>query len=89
MKVKTLRSFNDLKEKVLRKTGEVFECSKERYEQIMATNSTLIEPVEDPEAAEPEAETPEAETPEATEPEAEAPKKTSSRKKTAKGAAAK
>lgn len=54
MKVKTLKKFIDQKEKVIRQPGEVFECTQERYDEIMAKNR-LIEPlkeVEEPEKAE-------------------------------------
>ena len=36
MKVKTLKKFIDQKEKVIRQPGEVFECTQERYDEIMA-----------------------------------------------------
>lgn len=35
MRVKTVVAFKDLKEKKLRIIGEEFDCSKERYEEII------------------------------------------------------
>lgn len=46
MKVKVLKKFIDRKEKAVRQPGEVFECTQERYDEIMSKNR-LIEPVEE------------------------------------------
>ncbi len=40
MKVKTLKKFRDLKDNVIREEGDLFICSKERFEEI---NKTLID----------------------------------------------
>lgn len=45
MKVKVLKKFIDRQEKAVRQPGEVFECTEERYNEIMLKNR-LIEPVE-------------------------------------------
>ena len=37
MKVKVLKEFHDKKENITRKPGDVFTCSKERYEEIEKT----------------------------------------------------
>lgn len=44
-KVIALRKFRDLKENTIRKKGDVFECSDERFEQItgIATKYPFIE----------------------------------------------
>lgn len=34
MKVRVLKPFNDAKEKKVRRTGDVFECSEERFDEI-------------------------------------------------------
>lgn len=39
MKVKTLKKFRDLKDNVIREEGDLFICSKERFEEI---NKALI-----------------------------------------------
>ena len=46
MKVKVLKKFIDRQEKAVRQPGEVFECTPERYNEIMSKNR-LIEPVEE------------------------------------------
>lgn len=46
MKVKVLKKFIDRQEKAVRQPGEVFECTEERYNEIMSKNR-LIEPVEE------------------------------------------
>lgn len=43
--VKANRDFNDLKEKVYRRAGEVFEVTKERYEE-MKTKEGLVQLLE-------------------------------------------
>lgn len=48
MKVKVLKKFIDRQEKAVRQPGEVFECTPERYDEIMSKNR-LIEPVEEAE----------------------------------------
>ena len=48
MKVKVLKKFIDRKEKAVRQLGEIFECTQERYDEIMSKNR-LIEPVEEKE----------------------------------------
>lgn len=76
MKVKTLKKFIDQKEKVIRQPGEVFECTEERYDEIMAKNR-LIEPLEESDQEEKKPENT------AKDPEP-APKKATRAKKTAK-----
>lgn len=49
MKVRTVRSFRDLKAGKARKEGEVFEVSKQRFEQIAAKLPGYIEAVPEPE----------------------------------------
>lgn len=49
MKVKVLRKFIDRQEKAVRQPGEVFECTAERYNEIMSKNR-LIEAVEEDES---------------------------------------
>lgn len=50
MKVKALKRFNDLKEKVLRKKDHVFEVSEERFQEINSTeHGVLVEEVKDDE----------------------------------------
>lgn len=75
-KVIALRKFRDLKENTIRKKGDVFEVSEDRFKQItgIATKYPFIEEYKEPKATE---ETEEA-TEEATE---EKPKRT--RRKTA------
>lgn len=59
MKVKVLKKFIDRQEKAVRQPGEVFECTQERYNEIMLKNR-LIEPIEEenpekePDESEPE-----------------------------------
>lgn len=48
MKVKVLKKFIDRQEKAVRQPGEVFECTPERYNEIMSKNR-LIEPIEEDE----------------------------------------
>lgn len=48
MKVKVLKKFIDRQEKAVRQPGEVFECTPERYDEIMSKNR-LIEPFEETE----------------------------------------
>lgn len=45
MKVKVLKKFIDRQEKAVRQPEEVFECTPERYDEIMSKNR-LIEPFE-------------------------------------------
>lgn len=48
MKVKTLIAFHDLKEDKDRKIGDVFICSKQRYQEILkAYKEPLVEEVAD------------------------------------------
>lgn len=48
MKVRTLREFNDLQSKKLRKVGEVFEVAEKRARELsLACNGTLIEVIEE------------------------------------------
>lgn len=48
MKVRTLRDFNDLQSKKLRKVGEVFEVTEKRARELtLAHNGTLIEVIEE------------------------------------------
>ena len=42
MKARVLRDFNDLKEGVVRRKGEVFECSEERFEQINGSRHGIL-----------------------------------------------
>ena len=44
MKVVSLCEWQDLNVGVLRKEGEVFIMSKERYEQVMSYNAGLVKP---------------------------------------------
>ena len=46
MRVKTVVTFKDLKEKKLRIIGEEFDCSKERYEEIIKVGA-YVEPVQE------------------------------------------
>ena len=46
MKVKVVVTFKDIREKKLRKEGETFECTEERYEEILKKGK-LVEPVEE------------------------------------------
>ena len=48
MKVRTLREFNDLQSKKLRKVGEVFEVTEKRARELtLAHNGTLVEVIEE------------------------------------------
>lgn len=48
MKAKTLIKFQDLKEGKLREVGEEFECSQERFDEIIAAHDApLVEKVEE------------------------------------------
>jgi hypothetical protein len=48
MKVRTLKEFNDLQSKKLRKAGEVFEVTEKRARELtLAHNGTLIEVIEE------------------------------------------
>lgn len=53
-KVIALRKFRDLKENTIRKKGDVFEVSDERFKQItgIATKYPFIEEYKEPEATE-------------------------------------
>jgi len=42
MKVKTLKTFKDLKDKKIRRKGEVFEVTKKRFEEINSTKHGAI-----------------------------------------------
>ena len=35
MKVRVLKRFRDIREKIIREAGEVFECTEERYQEIL------------------------------------------------------
>lgn len=35
MKVKVVKRFKDIREKIIREAGEVFECTEERYREIL------------------------------------------------------
>jgi len=46
MKVKTLKTFRDLKDKKIRRKGEIFEVTKKRFEEINSTkHGALVEEV--------------------------------------------
>lgn len=84
MKVKTTIKFRDLKAGTIRKVGEEFECSEDRFKEILKKGPFVEEVKEEP------AEEAEAEAVEETEAEPEeepAPKKTT-RKTTSKAAKA-
>lgn len=85
MKARAKAPFLDLQENVDRATGEVFECSEERFEEINSTRfGTLAERVaEEPEQAE---EPEEAEEPEQAEEPEEPARKPARRKKAAPAA---
>lgn len=51
MKVKVCNNFFDEQEKVDRKTGEVFECSEERYNEIKAKLPQWVEVAEEKKTA--------------------------------------
>lgn len=42
MKVKILKTFNDLKDKKIRHKGEVFEVTKKRFEEINSTKHGIL-----------------------------------------------
>lgn len=46
MKVKVLKVFRDKKEDIIRKKDEIFECSRERFEEIYNKDRNLVEPIE-------------------------------------------
>ncbi|MGT2947166.1 hypothetical protein [Streptococcus chenjunshii] len=45
MKVKVLKDFKDLKENLIRRTGEEFEASKKRFDEIKAKLPSYVEEV--------------------------------------------
>lgn len=48
MKVKALRTFNDVKGKTIRKKDEIFEVTKKRFEEINSTKyGILVEEVKE------------------------------------------
>ena len=49
MKVIALQMFNDLKAKTLRNEGDIFEVDPDRYAEIMAKRTDLVQPYEAPE----------------------------------------
>lgn len=54
MKVKVIKKFRDITTKEIRKAGEVFECTDERYAQIKKAGE-YVEPVDgEPENGDPE-----------------------------------
>ena len=54
MKVKVIKKFRDITTKEIRKVGEEFECTAERYDQIKNAGE-YVEPVDgEPENGEPE-----------------------------------
>lgn len=61
MKVKTLKKFRDLKEGKVRKAGEIFTVSKDRFAEIEKAHKGLVEEVKE---EKPEEDTPEEEKPE-------------------------
>ena len=42
MKVRVLRTFNDVKGNKIRKKGEVFEVTKKRYDEINSTSYGIL-----------------------------------------------
>lgn len=48
MKVIALQMFNDLKAKTLRNEGDIFEVDPDRYAEIMAKRTDLVQPYEAP-----------------------------------------
>lgn len=52
MRVKTVVTFKDLKEKKLRIIGEEFDCSKERYEEIIKVGAYVELVQEKPDGSE-------------------------------------
>ena len=49
MKVIALQMFKDLKAKTLRNEGDIFEVDPDRYAEIMAKRTDLVQPYEAPE----------------------------------------
>lgn len=49
MKVIALQMFNDLKADTLRNEGDIFEVDPDRYAEIMAKRTDLVQPYEAPE----------------------------------------
>ena len=49
MKVIALQMFNDLKANTLRNEGDIFEVDPDRYAEIMAKRTDLVQPYEAPE----------------------------------------
>lgn len=47
MKIKTLKNFKDLQEGIIRKTGDVFIISKERFEEINTKLPGYVEEVKE------------------------------------------
>lgn len=83
MKVKAIVTFKDLREKKIRKAGEEFDISEERYEEILKKGK-YVEPMDvEPKEAEPkEEEAKEAEPEEAESKEEVKPKGAKTAKKT-------
>ena len=48
MKAKVIKKFRDKKTKEIRKTGEIFEVSKKRFEEILAVGPFVEEYKEEP-----------------------------------------
>lgn len=64
MKVKAIVTFKDLKEKKIRKAGEEFDISEERYEEILKKGK-YVKPMDvEPKEAEPKEEEPKEAEPE-------------------------
>lgn len=57
MKVKVIRKFIDKETKVLRKVGDVFTCSKDRFAEITKAGNYVVEVEEKPAKAKKAAET--------------------------------
>lgn len=50
MEARVLRTFNDVKGNKIRKTGEIFEVTKKRYEEINSTkHGQLVEEIKEKE----------------------------------------
>lgn len=65
MKVKATRKFRDLKEGKVRKAGEEFVVSKDRFEEIEGRHKGLVVPIDEkPKDEKPEDSDPEDEKPE-------------------------
>ena len=86
MKVKTIVTFKDLKAKTIRKAGEEFECSEERFAEILKKGKYVKPIVEQPEVPEntEDAEIAPAQKEPESEREKEEPEQAKARKKTAK-----